>query len=421
MLKELIRIYIVLLKMKQSKYLLPIKRKTVSPIESLGHDLCVGAGLIHQLGSGIYTFLPTGQRVIHKIENIIRQEMNKTGAQEISMPLAQPISIWEESGRAEIYGEELNRLTSRDGSQLVLGPTHEEVVTHLMRTFVQSYKQLPKNLYQIGRKFRDELRPRHGLLRTREFVMKDAYSFDIDEKGMKKSYATMKDAYLKIFDRLGIEVIIVSADSGEVGGSSSEEFMAPALSGEDNLYYNVLGVPITTSEKKGSNGEKVRRVSELGHIFMLSDRYSKPMRLEYTTSEGNKRPVMMGCYGIGVSRILHSLIEQHHDKNGIVWPTSVAPFDLHLIQVGNDPDVERLSEEVYGTMKMNGVDLLHDDRNVSAGIKFNDSNVLGIPLRLIIGKRSLDSGKFEFEVRKTNAKHKTPNYLQTYNKLIDNL
>jgi prolyl-tRNA synthetase len=387
--------------MRYTQFFINTQKEKSQNIEASSHDLALRANLVHQVAAGLYDFLPLGQRVINKIENTVREEMNTAGAMEISMPIIQPAELWAESGRLDIYGKEMFRLKNREEREFCLGPTHEELVCHLVRSYLRSYKQLPFNLYQIGRKFRDEKRPRHGLLRAREFLMKDAYSFDADDTGLEKSYELMRQAYLRLFYRVNLDVVSVSADPGEMRGSGSEEFLAPAEFGED-LFLVVDGKAKKVESKETDTD--VHRGIEVGHIFKLGNTYSKSMNVKFTDSGGLERYALMGCYGLGISRLVSAIIEQHHDNRGIIWPRSVAPFEVVIIPVGKDSKVLQKSESIYDSMQKHGIDVLLDDRDVMVGTKFNDADLIGIPFKFILGPKSLSSNQAEYEYRSNKVK-----------------
>jgi len=388
--------------MKASKFLIKTEKKSGKDL-SPSFEYTFRSGIAHQTSSGIYTFSPLGQRVVGNISNIIKEEMDSSGALQIAMPSLQPSDLWVESGRWDIYGEEMFKLVNRQGRNLCLGPTHEEVVCDFAKSVISSYKDLPVNLYQIGRKFRDELRSRQGLLRGREFLMKDAYSFDIDKKGCEEHYQSMRETYLKIFNRLGLEVVCVGAESGEIGGVSSEEMIAFSEWGEDKLvregdtYIKTEEVELETDFIKGI---------EVGHIFKLGTKYSEAMKVLFSDSKGFLKPCVMGCYGIGVSRLVGAIIEQNYDSKGIIWPREVAPFDVEIIPLDKSSGIERLSSDLYENLVRVGREVLLDDRDKSPGVKFKDADLLGIPDRLILGKRGLSSGKIDYENRKSGEKEK---------------
>ncbi len=547
--------------MRQNNYLSPTLRDVPSDTDIASHQLMLRAGLIRQTASGVYSFLPLGKRALQKVENIIREEMDHAGAQELLLPAIQPAELWQESGRWEAYGAELMRFHDRHNRQFALGPTHEEVITTLVRDDVKSYKRLPVTLYQIQTKFRDERRPRFGVLRSREFIMKDAYSFDTNQKGLDESYEKMYQAYTNIFTRCGLDFRAVVADSGAMGGKDTHEFMVLSSVGEDTIAYsdtsdfaanieiapvvanytkadqaeldlelfatpnlktidelqkglnvsketfikavlfivdekpvltlvrgdhevndiklkhffeasvvelataeqtfNYLGCepgfigPINVSKEvdiigdvavkyvvngicganqkdkhyKNVNPERDFNVNqfidlrfiqegdlspdgngvirfaegiEVGHVFKLGTRYSESMGATFLDENGKTQPMIMGCYGIGVTRTLAAVIEQSHDEKGIVWPRSVAPFDVHLIAVNMKNDEQKqLSENLYATLKKAGYDVLFDDRAERPGVKFADADLMGLPVRITVGKKAQE-GIVEVKNRKTN-------------------
>jgi prolyl-tRNA synthetase len=545
---------------RYSKYFIPTHKEIPAEAETVSHQLMLRAGLIRKLTSGIYTYLPAGLRTIKKIENIVRTEMNRAGAIEILMPAVQPAELWEESGRWEYYGRELLRFKDRHNHEACLAPTHEEVITDLVRREIHSYRQMPINLYQIQTKFRDEIRPRFGLMRCREFIMKDAYSFDADEAGAAQSYEAMHEAYSRIFQRCGLKFRAVEADTGSIGGSFSHEFMVLAETGEDQIVNclecdyaaNLEKAEVLTSEDKNSPqdetlkpmeevetpnirtveevteflsiapeqliktlifrtndetlavlvrgdhelneaklrsllvtdqveladpasvaeitgapmgfagpvGLKVRIVAdhairdmqdavtggnkedrhvknvnldrdfrvdlfgdlrvitsddpcprcgseirfgrgiEVGHIFKLGTKYSKAMGAVFLDEQGAEKPIVMGCYGIGVGRTAAAAIEQNHDPNGIVFPISIAPFEVVILPLQmHQTAVIEAAEKIYAQLLDAGLDVLLDDREVRAGIKFNDADLLGTPLRIMLGTRNLKDGKVEVRRR----------------------
>ncbi|EGL83721.1 Prolyl-tRNA synthetase [Caldalkalibacillus thermarum TA2.A1] len=546
--------------MRQQHYLIPTLRDIPADAEVVSHQLMLRAGLIRQLASGLYTYLPLAQRVLKKIQAIIREEMDKAGAQEILMPALHPAEIWQETGRWDVYGPELMRLYDRHERQFALGPTHEEVVTALLRDEVKSYKRLPMTVYQIQTKFRDERRPRFGVLRAREFIMKDAYSFDTSPEGLDESYRKMYEAYQSIFSRCGLNFRAVEADSGAIGGTGTHEFMVLSDVGEDTIAYcdscqyaaniekaeviqrdyrqiegtgqpmekvntpqaktvneladmldvsprqiikavaldvdgqvvvalvrgdfelnevkvkNLFGadrvelldeeriraelgsepgfigpvglhgaVLIADHSVKGMQDavtganekdkhyihvtvgrdfaveryEDLRQITEgdacprcegtirfakgieVGHVFKLGTKYSEAMGATFLDENGNQQPMIMGCYGIGVTRLLAAIIEQHHDEHGIIWPRAVAPFDIHLISVNMKDDLQReLAEQLYVKLQQAGFDVLYDDREERAGVKFKDADLIGIPLRVTVGKKAGD-GIVECKLRRT--------------------
>jgi len=547
--------------MRYSELFLPTVREIPADAEIVSHQLMIRAGMIRKLTSGIYTYLPLGYRVIQKLEKIVREEMNRAGAQEVYMPMVQPRELWEESGRWNHYGKELLRFKDRNERECCLGPTHEEVITDLVRNEIKTYRQLPKNIYQIQTKYRDEIRPRFGVMRCREFGMKDAYSFDADEAGVDISYKKMFDAYTKIFQRCGLRFRAVEADTGSIGGSFSHEFMVMADTGEDALVfcgncdyaanlekaeiamperrqisgkefqplenvhtpdmksieevstflsvlpkdvvktmiYSADGVPVAvlvsgdadvneikvknylncdilemaddamiyevtgaprgfagaigikariiadyslvnmTNFVMGANKEDyhVKNVNigrdvsvdsfadlriakdtdlcprcngnllfargiEVGHVFKLGTKYSKAMKATYLDKSGKEKYMVMGCYGIGIGRTVAASIEQNHDVHGIIWPITIAPYQVIITPVNvNDESIRNIAEKLYESLLEKGVDVIIDDRDERAGVKFNDADLIGIPLRITIGKKALSEGKIEVKIRKS--------------------
>ncbi|MGM0472303.1 MAG: proline--tRNA ligase [Bacillota bacterium] len=550
--------------MKMSQMYIPTLKETPADAEVVSHQLMLRAGLMRKLGSGIYSHLPLGTKVIKKIEQIIREEMNKAGAQEVSLPALQPAELWQESSRWAEYGPELMRLKDRHQRDFCLGPTHEEVITDLVRDEVRSYKDLPLNLYQIQTKYRDEVRPRFGVLRSREFLMKDGYSFNKDEAGLEESYQNMFEAYTNIFDRCGLDFRPVVADNGAIGGTDSHEFMVLADSGEDTVVFcqecdyaanlelaqsdvdfeqsgqepdelekietpdtetiekladfletsknnlikslayktpddnyvlalirgdyqlnevklrNLLEVPalemapsqelrdkfgiitgyagpIDLSDEvtiiadpsvmgivngvTGANEVEyhyanvnperdfrvdqvadVREVQEgesccecggeltltkgieVGQVFKLGTKYSEALDATYIDQNGKEIPMIMGCYGIGVTRTVAAAIEQNHDDYGIIWPKSIAPYPIHLMTLGNSDEVEKTAEKLYQELQDEGLEVLYDDRDERAGFKFNDADLIGCPINIIIGSNSLSEGKLEIKERQSGEK-----------------
>lgn len=551
--------------LKQSQYLIPTLREVPSDAEIASHKLLLRAGMVRQLASGIYTYLPLAMRSLQKIQAIVREEMNRAGAQECLMPTMQPAELWQQSGRWEAYGPELVRLDDRHNRPFALGPTHEEVVTSLVRDDVNSYKKLPINLYQIQTKFRDEVRPRFGLIRCREFIMKDAYSFDTSQEGLDKSFQAMYDAYTRIFTRVGLNFRAVEADAGSIGGTGTYEFMALCDIGEDTVAYSTDGNYAANLEKaevvyKGApqtdtlvpamekvhtpnirtidqlaealgveakniiksmvvrvddklvvvllrgdhelnevkvknlfdavnvslaNDEEIRNLTgapagfvgpvglgekveviadnfvqdvidgvvganeidyhlihvkpgrdfqvktytdlrniiegddsprgggkiafargvEVGHVFKLGTKYSKAMGANYLDENGRSQTMIMGCYGIGISRTLAAVLEQNNDENGIIWPASVAPFHVHVIPVNVKVDEQRaVSEQITDTLLAAGIEVLYDDRPERAGVKFKDADLIGLPLRITVSDK-VQEGIVEVRVRRTGEAH----------------
>ena len=406
--------------MKASKLIFATQREDPSDAEIVSHKLMIRAGLIRQVSSGIYNWLPTGKKVLHKVENIIREEMNSAGAQEILMPMVQPVSLWEESGRIEQYGKELLVFKDRHDNEFCLGPTHEEVITDLCKNILTSYKQLPITLYQIQTKFRDEIRPRFGVMRSREFVMKDAYSFDLDQESLDLTYENIRAAYLNIFNRFGLDYRLVKADSGAIGGSDSEEFHVLADSGEDLLAFSDKSDyainaellielqedqnPASLEGQDSPDGKgklKLKRGIEAGHIFKLGTKYSESFNLKI---QGDNESILpyMGCYGIGASRIVAAAIEQNHDEKGIIWPNSLSPYEIVIVEANpkGKEDIKTKCEDIYNLLLANGVDVLWEDTDKRPGVKFADMELIGIPVMIIIGDKALKNNQLELKTRK---------------------
>ena len=401
-----------------SKILLPTLKDAPQEAEVISHKLMLRAGMVRKVASGIYTWLPLGLKVLRKIENIVREEMDASGAQEVLMPMVQPKELWDETNRWEKMGPELLRIQDRHDRDFCLGPTHEEVITDLIRNNVKSYKELPLNIYQIQTKFRDEVRPRYGVMRGREFLMKDSYSFNIDEACLEETYLTMRNTYKKVLERMGLEYKIVSADSGAIGGDASEEFHVLAETGEDTIAVSDSseyaintelllkeGEDIESLEGKPSPDGKgtieIKKGIEVGHIFQLGKVYAEDMKANVLNNEGKASILYMGCYGIGVSRLVAAAIEQNNDDKGIIWPHSIAPFDINIIAIGYEKDekIAEASNNLYKELTEMGYDVLLDDRKDGYGTKIKDSELIGIPLNIIIGKQFLESEEIEFRTR----------------------
>ncbi len=567
--------------MRMSKMYIPTLKETPADAEVISHQLMLRAGLMRKLTSGVYNYLPLGYRIIRKFEDIVREEMNKAGAQEVLMPALQPADLWRESERFDDYGPELMKLKDRHGRDFCLGPTHEEVITDLVRDEVRSYKDLPFNLYQIQTKYRDEVRPRFGVLRGREFIMKDAYSFDLDEEGLDESYQVMYDAYCRIYERCGLEFRPILADSGAIGGDNSHEFMVLAEVGEDTVVYcedcdyaanlelaqaeievvdsdeeegelnvvetpgattiadvvsylelpieqmikavlyqtqngeivlalvrgdyevnevklaNLLGVvnielaeeevyeqldtvkgftgPIGLDDIKVIADELVMKITngvaganevdkhytnvnperdfevtevadirevregerciqcggklkykegiEVGQVFKLGTKYSEALKATYLDENGKAQPLVMGCYGIGITRTVAATIEQHHDEYGIKWPKALAPYLVEILPLGNADDVKEKSEDIYQLLQEENIEVLIDDRKERAGVKFNDADLIGCPIRITVGARSLKNGKLEVKLRQTGEELEieVDDVLEEVNELISKL
>ena len=401
-----------------SKILLPTLKDAPQEAEVISHKLMLRAGMVRKVASGIYTWLPLGLKVLRKIENIVREEMDASGAQEVLMPMVQPKELWDETNRWEKMGPELLRIQDRHDRDFCLGPTHEEVITDLIRNNVKSYKELPLNIYQIQTKFRDEVRPRYGVMRGREFLMKDSYSFNIDEACLEETYLTMRNTYKKVLERMGLEYKIVSADSGAIGGDASEEFHVLAETGEDTIAVSDSseyaintelllkeGEDIESLEGKPSPDGKgtieIKKGIEVGHIFQLGKVYAEDMKANVLNNEGKASTLYMGCYGIGVSRLVAAAIEQNNDDKGIIWPHSIAPFDINIIAIGYEKDekIAETSNNLYKELTEMGYDVLLDNRKDGYGTKIKDSELIGVPLNIIIGKQFLESEEIEFRTR----------------------
>ena len=426
--------------MRLSRYFLPILRETPKEAEIVSHRLMLRAGMIRQEAAGIYAFLPLGLRVLRKVCRIVREEQDRAGAVEMLMPTVQPAELWRESGRYDDYGKEMLRIQDRHERDMLYGPTNEEMITEVFRAYVRSYKDLPLNLYHLQWKFRDELRPRFGLMRGREFLMKDAYSFDIDFAGARHAYNKMFAAYLRTFARLGLKSIPMVAESGPIGGNLSHEFIILASTGESEVYCHrdYLDFPAPPENVNFGNVEELQKIFdqwtslyaatsekhdaaafaklpvdkqvsargiEVGHIFYFGTKYSEPMKAVVTGPDGSERPVHMGSYGIGPSRLVAAIIEASHDDTGIIWPESVAPFTvaiLNLKQGGGETDAA--CQELYRALSERGIEVLYDDLEQRPGAKFATADLIGIPWQILVGPRSLAEGKVELKKRADNSR-----------------
>lgn len=393
--------------MRYSKLVGRSLREVPKEAEAVSHQLLAKAGYIDQLVSGVYTFLPLGWRVHRKIEAIIREEMEALGAQEVHMPALQKKEQWLETGRWGGAGEidpPLFKFKDRRGRELALGSTHEEVVTDLARRFIKSYKDLPLAVFQIQNKFRNEMRPTGGILRAREFSMKDLYSFHASETDLDHYYEKVIGAYERLFTRCGLKALPVAAHSGTIGGSESHEFMLPAEVGEDKAYYcehcNFAANREKTGELKNCPNctQAIFSVSaiEAGHIFKLGTLYSKKMKAEFVDRDGTHKPLVMGCYGIGLGRTMAAAVEASHDEKGIIWPKELTPFDAHLLSLEGGQEI---AETLYEAMEKSGLEVLYDDRDEAAGVKLADADLIGIPVRLVVSARSLKAGGVEVSRR----------------------
>jgi prolyl-tRNA synthetase len=424
--------------MRLSRFFLPTLKETPAEAQIASHRLMLRAGMIRQSSAGIYSWLPLGLRVLRKIEGIVREEQDRIGCQEMLMPTLQPAEIWRESGRYEAYGPEMLRITDRHDREMVYGPTNEEQITEIFRACISSYRDLPKLVYHIQWKFRDEIRPRFGVMRGREFLMKDAYSFDLDREGARKSYNKFFVSYLRTFARMGLRAIPMRAESGPIGGDMSHEFVILADTGESEIAYHrdlaegnwadllpesdselqrivegFTGRYAATDQERDAEVEKqlgdalvVGRGIEVGHIFYFGTKYSRTMNATVRGPNGDEIPFEMGSYGIGVSRLVGGIIEASHDDAGIIWPESVAPFRVGLINLKPaDARCTATCEDVYRTLVDNGVETLYDDREERAGVKFADMDLIGLPWQVIVGPRALRSGHVEMKDRRSGERH----------------
>ena len=423
--------------MRVSRFFMPLLRETPAEAQIVSHRYMLRAGLIRQASAGIYSWLPLGHRVLRKIEQIVREEQNRAGAVELLMPTLQSAELWRETGRYDAYGKEMLRIKDRHDRDLLYGPTNEDMITDIFRTSVRSYKNLPRTLYHIQWKFRDEIRPRFGVMRGREFLMKDAYSFDVDAEGARASYNRMFVAYLKTFARMGLKSVPMKADTGPIGGDLSHEFIILADTGESQVYCHkdLVDMPVpddvdfdgdltphieqrtslyaATEEKHDAEAfakipadkQLAARGIEVGHIFYFGTKYSKPMNAKVTGPKGDDVLVEMGSYGIGVSRLMGAIIEANHDDAGIIWPESVAPFRIGLISLkADDPKTKEVCENLYQKLTNAGVEVLYDDTDERAGAKFSAFDLIGLPWQVIVGPRGLATGQVEVKNRKTSER-----------------
>ena len=393
-------------------------KDTPADAEVISHKLMIRSGMIRKISSGQYSWLPLGLRVIKKIEDIIRKELEKIGCSEILMPSVQPSELWQESGRWEQYGPELLRFTDRHQRDFCLGPTFEEVITDLIRKDVSSYKQLPINLFQISTKFRDEIRPRFGVMRAREFIMKDAYSFHANQESLDEAYEMYKNAYSNIFKNLMLDFTIVDADSGNIGGNESNEFHVIADTGEDDLLLDdqLKGMNIEIAKVKYGEDDLEALIKktnlthkkgiEVGHIFKLGQKYSETMKAKVTTKDSKTVDMFMGCYGIGVTRIVAAAIEQLHDNKGIKWPASITPFNTVIVEIDGhkNSNVRTYCESVYESFIEKDIETIYDDRDANLGKKIKDWELIGIPNIVIIGKNESNNKTVIFKKRSSESK-----------------
>ena len=421
--------------MRLSRYFLPILRDTPKEAEIVSHRLMLRAGMIRQQSAGIYSWLPLGLKVLNKISAVVREEQNRSGAVEILMPTIQSADLWRESGRYDAYGKEMLRIKDRHERDMLYGPTNEEVVTDILRSYVKSYKDLPLNLYHIQWKFRDEVRPRFGVMRGREFLMKDAYSFDVDQDAARHAYNRMFTAYLRTFARLGLKAIPMRADTGPIGGDLSHEFIVLAATGESEVFchkdYLDFETPAVDTDFDSVEGlqdifakwtslyaateemhdkaaydaipadkQLSARGIEVGHIFYFGTKYSEPMGATVQGPDGQNLPVHGGSYGIGPSRLVAALIEAGHDDAGIIWPDEIAPFDVAVLNLkAGDAATDAACEQIYGALMARGYDALYDDTDARPGGKFATADLIGVPWQIIVGPKGLAEGKVEIKRR----------------------
>ena len=427
--------------MRVSRYFLPVLKESPSDAQIVSHKLMLRAGLVRQTAAGIYAWLPIGHRVLRKIEQIVREEQDRAGAIEILMPTIQSADLWRESGRYDAYGPEMLRIRDRHDREMLFGPTNEEMLTAIVRDELKSYRELPRTLYHIQWKFRDEVRPRFGVMRGREFLMKDAYSFDLDEAGARHSYNTQLLAYLRTFQRLGIQAVPMKAATGPIGGDLSHEFIVLAPTGESEVFYDaafeefdwsqdtleygdVAGlqalfdqVSSTYSATDETHDEtrwasiaedrkRTGRGIEVGHIFSFGDKYSAAMGLKVSGPDGKPVVPMMGSYGVGVSRLVGAIIEASHDDAGIVWPEAVAPWKVGIVTMRQDDEPSvAAAEELYASLQLAGVETAYDDRDDRGGAKLATMDLIGLPWQVIVGPRGIASGTVELKRRSSGEKH----------------
>ena len=429
--------------MRLTRFFLPVLRETPEEARIVSHQLMLRAGMVKHASAGIYSWLPLGYRVLKKIEQIVREEQNRVGAIEVLMPTIQSADLWRQSGRYDDYGKEMLRIKDRHDRDMLYGPTNEELITEIFRDGVKSYKDLPRNLYHIQWKFRDEVRPRFGVMRGREFYMKDAYSFDLTPEESRKSYNRMFVAYLRTFARLGLRSIPMAADTGPIGGDLSHEFIILAETGESQVYCHTdlveTAVPgsdvdfdgdlepiikqwtskyAATDEKHDAarfaaevpaDKQVSARGIEVGHIFHFGTKYSEPMGCRVQGPDGKLVAVQMGSYGVGVSRLVGAVIEASHDEAGCVWPVPVAPFEVGLVNLkAGDKDTDAVSGAIYEKLTNAGIDVLYDDTDERAGAKFATMDLIGLPYQIVVGPRSAKSGEVEIKTRKGGAKESLP-------------
>lgn len=424
--------------MRLSRYFLPVLKETPADATIASHQYMLRAGMMKQNSAGIYTWLPLGLKVLRKIEAIVRDEQNKAGAVELLMPTIQSADLWKETGRYDAYGPEMLRITDRGDREMLYGPTNEDMITDVFRSFIKSYKDLPQLLYHIQWKFRDERRPRFGVMRGREFLMKDAYSFDLSKEAAVENYNRMFVAYLNTFARLGLQAVPMKADTGPIGGELSHEFLILAETGESEVFCHKdlvdmappAGVDYQNDDlqaivdtrtalyaateemhvaadfaKVPDDKQLSARGIEVGHIFYFGDKYSAPMNASVTGPDGKEHIAMMGSYGIGVSRLVGGIIEASHDDDGIIWPKSVAPFGVGILNLKvGDADTDAACEDLYAQLRDAGVDPLYDDKPDRGGVKFGRMDLIGLPFQIVVGPRGLKSGVVEVKNRASGEK-----------------
>jgi prolyl-tRNA synthetase len=426
--------------MRWSRAFLPVLKETPADAQIVSHKLMLRAGLVRQTAAGIYAWLPIGFRVLKKIEQIVREEQDRAGAQELLMPTLQSAELWRESGRYDAYGPEMLRIRDRHEREMLYGPTNEEMITALFRDEVKSYRDLPRTLYHIQWKFRDEVRPRFGVMRGREFLMKDAYSFDLDEAGARQSYYTQMLAYLRTFQRLGIRAVPMKAASGPIGGDLSHEFIVLAPTGESEVFYDGAyeefdwhQTQLRYGDEAGLQGlfdrvnstyaatdethdqarwaevppdrQRTGRGIEVGHIFYFGDKYSAAMGLKVSGRDGSMVTPMMGSYGVGVSRLVGAIIEASHDDAGIVWPEAVAPWRVGIVTMrADDPPTVAAAEDLYARLTSAGIDAIYDDRDERGGVKLGSMDLIGVPWQVIVGPRGIAGGTVELKNRRSGER-----------------
>jgi prolyl-tRNA synthetase len=416
--------------MRLTSYFLPTLKEDPTEASVVSHKYMLRTGMIYQTNAGIYSWLPLGLRVLRKVEQIVREEQNAAGAHEVLLPTIQPLELWAEGGRPDAMGKETLRMKDRHDREMLYAPTAEEVITDVFRKHVFSYRDMPQMLYQIQWKFRDEIRPRFGVMRGREFLMKDCYSFDMDEASARASYSKMFDAYRRTFNRMGMIAVPVKADTGAIGGSLSHEFQILAETGESQIFYDkklddlrnqggdisaetLMSVYAAADEMHDpancpipAENLRTARGIEVGHVFYLGTKYSEPMKARIADKDGNQVTSHMGCYGIGISRIVAAIIEASHDENGIIWPESVAPFHVGLINLRQGDDAcDKACNNIYQQIEKAGLEVLYDDRDERAGVKFADMDLIGLPWQVIVGPKGVAAGQVEIKNRRTGERH----------------